>query len=179
MAEQECAEVRAVLPELAEVWRGALAAVPGGQAEGAASLGLTRWQSFRLVVWPQALRIALPPTVGTVTGAVKDTSLVLVIGVYLLPVFYLPAAVPVHLREAKLPGARSRLGEGVGYEYPHDYEGHFVRQHYLPPDFKDEALYVPGDLGFEREIGRRLREWWKGGRSACCAAPGTCRRRCR
>lgn len=67
---------------LAEVWRGALAAVPGGQAEGAASLGLTRWQSFRLVVWPQALRIALPPTVGTVIGAVKDTSLVLVIGVF-------------------------------------------------------------------------------------------------
>jgi general L-amino acid transport system permease protein len=34
------------------------------------------------VVWPQALRIALPPTVGVVIGAVKDTSLVLVIGVF-------------------------------------------------------------------------------------------------
>ncbi|KRE06922.1 hypothetical protein ASE63_23500 [Bosea sp. Root381] len=67
---------------LAEVWRGALAAVPPGQAEGAASMGLTRWQGFRLVVWPQALRIALPPTVGTIIGAVKDTSLVLVIGVF-------------------------------------------------------------------------------------------------
>lgn len=67
---------------LAEVWRGALAAVPEGQAEGAASLGLSRWQGFRLVVWPQALRIALPPTVGTIIGAVKDTSLVLVIGVF-------------------------------------------------------------------------------------------------
>lgn len=67
---------------LAEVWRGALAAVPEGQAEGAAALGLSRWQGFRLVVWPQARRIALPPAVGTVIGAVKDTSLVVVIGVF-------------------------------------------------------------------------------------------------
>ncbi|MCB8821990.1 ABC transporter permease subunit [Microvirga rosea] len=67
---------------LAETWRAALSAVLPGQVEGARSLGLSRWLGFRLVVWPQAFRISLPPTVGTVIGAVKDTSLVLVIGVF-------------------------------------------------------------------------------------------------
>lgn len=67
---------------LAEVWRGALEAVPDGQMEGAAALGLSRWAGFRLVVWPQARRIAMPPAIGTIIGAVKDTSLVLVIGIF-------------------------------------------------------------------------------------------------
>lgn len=67
---------------LAEVLRGALEAVPEGQMEAARSLGLRPSQGFRLVVWPQALRIAMPPGIGTVIGAIKDTSLVLVIGVF-------------------------------------------------------------------------------------------------
>ena len=67
---------------LAETWRAALSAVAPGQIEGARALGLSRWLGFRLVIWPQAFRISLPPTVGTVIGAVKDTSLVLVIGIF-------------------------------------------------------------------------------------------------
>ena len=67
---------------LAEVWRGGLEAVPDGQMEGATALGLSRWNGFRLVVWPQARRIAMPPAIGTIIGAVKDTSLVLVIGIF-------------------------------------------------------------------------------------------------
>ncbi len=71
-----------------------------------------------------------------------------------------PAKVPMHLRAASLRGARDRLGEGVGYVYPHDHPGHFARQDYLPPDFKSEPFYEPTDLGYEAHIARRLQSWW-------------------
>jgi len=71
-----------------------------------------------------------------------------------------PASVPMHLRAASLRGARERLGEGVGYIYPHDYPGHFAPQDYLPPGFKTEPFYEPTELGYEAHIARRLREWW-------------------
>jgi putative ATPase len=71
-----------------------------------------------------------------------------------------PASVPMHLRAASLRGARQRLGEGVGYIYPHDYPGHFAKQEYLPPNFKTETFYVPTELGYEAHIGRRLAQWW-------------------
>jgi len=71
-----------------------------------------------------------------------------------------PASVPMHLRAASLRGARERLGEGVGYIYPHDYPGHFAQQEYLPPEFKTEPFYEPTELGYEAHIAQRLYSWW-------------------
>jgi general L-amino acid transport system permease protein len=67
---------------LAEVVRGGLQAIPRGQYEAANAIGLTYWQSTRSVVLPQALRIAVPPLVNTFIGFFKDTSLVLIIGLF-------------------------------------------------------------------------------------------------
>jgi general L-amino acid transport system permease protein len=67
---------------LAEVVRGGLQAIPQAQYEMAHALGLTYWQKTLHVVLPQALRIAVPPLVGTCIGFFKDTSLVLIIGVF-------------------------------------------------------------------------------------------------
>ncbi len=68
------------------------------------------------------------------------------------------AGVPLHLRDSHYPGAR-RLGHGEGYLYPHDFPGGFVRQRYLPEGLEG-GYYRPGKRGYEREIARRLREWW-------------------
>ena len=65
---------------LAEIWRGCVQAVPAGQSEAAAALGLARWQLAYLVVLPQALRIAIAPTVGFLVQLVKSTALTSVIG---------------------------------------------------------------------------------------------------
>ncbi|GAB4288730.1 MAG: amino acid ABC transporter permease [Roseovarius sp.] len=65
---------------MAEVIRGGLAALPKGQYEGAASLGLNYWQSQRLVIMPQALKISIPGIVSTFIGLFKDTTLVSIIG---------------------------------------------------------------------------------------------------
>lgn len=67
---------------LAEVIRGGLQALPAGQAEAADALGLTYWQKTRLVILPQALRLVIPPLVNTFIGSFKDTSLVLIIGLF-------------------------------------------------------------------------------------------------
>lgn len=65
---------------IAEVVRGGLAALPRGQYEGADSLGLDYWQSMRLIILPQALKISIPGIVNTFIGLFKDTVLVVFIG---------------------------------------------------------------------------------------------------
>ena len=67
---------------LAEVVRGGLQALPKGQAEAADALGLNYWQKTGLIVLPQALRLVIPPLVNTFIGFFKDTSLVLIIGLF-------------------------------------------------------------------------------------------------
>lgn len=67
---------------LAEVVRGGLQAIPKGQYEAADSLGLSYWKKTRLIVLPQALRISIPPLVNTFIGFFKDTSLVIIIGLF-------------------------------------------------------------------------------------------------
>jgi len=67
---------------LAEVVRGGLQAIPHGQTEAADALGLGYWKKTLLVVLPQALRIAIPPLVNTFIGFFKDTSLVVIIGLF-------------------------------------------------------------------------------------------------
>ncbi|RQZ43640.1 amino acid ABC transporter permease [Burkholderia sp. Bp9099] len=65
---------------LADIWRGCVDAVPHGQWHAAASLGMTWTQRLRYVVWPQAWKIALAPTVGFLVQAVKSTALTSIIG---------------------------------------------------------------------------------------------------
>ncbi|WP_284618700.1 amino acid ABC transporter permease [Aquabacterium humicola] len=65
---------------LTEIWRGCVAAIPKGQWEAAASLALSLPEQLRHVIGPQALRIALPPTVGFLVQVIKGTALASVIG---------------------------------------------------------------------------------------------------
>src|SRR5215469_1216786 len=67
---------------LAEVIRGGLQAVPRGQHEAADALGLSYWQKNRLIILPQAIRHVIPPLVNTFIAFFKDTSLVLIIGIF-------------------------------------------------------------------------------------------------
>jgi general L-amino acid transport system permease protein len=67
---------------LAEVVRGGLQALPRGQIEAAASLGLSYWQTVRKVVLPQSLRLVVPAIMNTFIGTFKDTSLVTIVSLY-------------------------------------------------------------------------------------------------
>ena len=65
---------------LGEIWRGCIEAVPKTQWEASDCLGLNSFQQYAYVILPQALRIAIPPTVGFMVQIVKNTSLASVIG---------------------------------------------------------------------------------------------------
>lgn len=67
---------------MAEVVRGGLQAMPKGQYEGADALGLGHWQKMRLIILPQALKHVIPGIVNTFIGLFKDTSLVLIVGLF-------------------------------------------------------------------------------------------------
>jgi len=67
---------------IAEIVRGGLQAMPKGQYEGGESLGLTYWQQMRIIILPQALKIVIPPMVSIFISLFKDTSLVMIVGIF-------------------------------------------------------------------------------------------------
>ena len=67
---------------MAEVIRGGLQAIPRGQFEAAQALGLGYWQAMVLIVLPQALKVSIPGIVNTFIGLFKDTTLVIIIGLF-------------------------------------------------------------------------------------------------
>ncbi|MFC7368904.1 MULTISPECIES: amino acid ABC transporter permease [Vreelandella] len=67
---------------MAEVIRGGLQAIPKGQEEAAAALGMTYWKRMGLIVLPQALKMMIPGIVNTFISLFKDTTLVMIIGLF-------------------------------------------------------------------------------------------------
>jgi len=65
---------------LTEIWRGCVASIPKGQWEASQSLALSFGEQLRYVILPQALRIAVPPTVGFLVQVIKGTALASVVG---------------------------------------------------------------------------------------------------
>lgn len=61
------------------------------------------------------------------------------------------APIPVHLQDHHYKGA-DQLGHGMGYQYAHDYENHYVKQQYLPDGLTKEQFYMPTDMGYEKQI---------------------------
>lgn len=67
--------------------------------------------------------------------------------------------VPPHLRDTHYQGAAD-LGH-VGYQYPHDYPGNFVKQQYLPEEIKDMRFYHPTENGYEKTVKERLEKLYE------------------
>ncbi len=67
--------------------------------------------------------------------------------------------IPLHLRNAPTDLMR-KSGYGKGYKYPHDYEGSFVDENYLPPDLNGKVFYRPTDHGSEKVLKERLEKLW-------------------
>ncbi len=66
---------------IAEIFRAGIEAIPRGQSEAAATLGLKRMQAFRLVILPQAVRVVVPPLGNDFVAMIKDSALVSALGV--------------------------------------------------------------------------------------------------
>ncbi|MFA6805462.1 MAG: replication-associated recombination protein A [Candidatus Methanomethylophilaceae archaeon] len=63
--------------------------------------------------------------------------------------------IPSYLKDAHYGGAKD-LGRGTGYKYPHDYEGNYVQQQYLPDAIAGTKFYKPSDNGYEKSIKRMM-----------------------
>jgi polar amino acid transport system permease protein len=66
---------------MAEIMRGGLDAIPRAQVDSARAIGLTPWQTLRLVVLPQAVRIVLPSVAGQLVSLIKDSSLLSILSI--------------------------------------------------------------------------------------------------
>jgi putative ATPase len=69
-----------------------------------------------------------------------------------------PLPVPAKLRNAPTE-LMARIGYGRDYRYPHNFEGHYVPESYLPDEIEGRRYYRPGDQGEERAIAERLQSW--------------------
>jgi len=67
--------------------------------------------------------------------------------------------IPLHIRNAPT-GLMKKLGYGREYKYPHDFDGHFVAETYLPEEISGKVFYHPTDEGSEKSIGERLKRIW-------------------
>jgi putative ATPase len=118
-------------------------------------LAVAAHTAAEFVGWPEA-RIPIAEAVVYVATASKSNSACVAIDKALEDVRSgrtLP--VPPHLRDASYPGAQ-RLGHGQGYQYAHDFPGHFVAQDYLGAA---RRYYEPGGEGSEKRIRERLEKW--------------------
>ncbi|HXP59994.1 MAG TPA: replication-associated recombination protein A, partial [Dongiaceae bacterium] len=113
------------------------------------------FQAAEFIGWPEA-RIPLAEAAIYIATAPKSNSTVLAIDAALKDVQSGRALpVPEHLRDASYHGAK-RLGHGQGYQYPHDYPGHFVAQDYLGAE---RRYYEPTEEGVEKKIKERVEKW--------------------
>jgi putative ATPase len=69
--------------------------------------------------------------------------------------------IPVYLQDAHYKGA-AKLGHGMGYQYPHDFPKHYVKQQYLPDGLADRKFYEPTEMGYEKQIKAHLEDLHEG-----------------
>ncbi len=118
-------------------------------------LAVNALQAVQAIGMPEA-RIILAQAVTFCATCPKSNASYLAINRAMHDVEHHPvASVPVHLRDAHYAGAK-RLEHGKGYQYPHDYPGHFIAQEYLP---EPRIYYEPADSGYETRIKERMRDW--------------------
>jgi len=68
--------------------------------------------------------------------------------------------VPLHIRNAPTP-LMKKMGYGAGYQYPHDFDGHYVAENYLPDKLRGQRFYAPSQSGYEKQLAERLAAWRK------------------
>lgn len=112
-------------------------------------------QAVERIGLPEA-RIILAQAVTYVAGAPKSNAAYVAVNQALEAVRKRKnGMVPNHLRDASYKGA-SKLGRGIGYQYAHDYPGHYVRQQYLPDELLGTVFYEPTENGYEKNIKKYL-----------------------
>ena len=116
-------------------------------------------QAVQFLGMPEA-RIPLAEAVTYVASAPKSNAAYLAIDKALADVRGKNCGqIPIHLRDSHYKGAE-KLGHGLEYVYPHDFQNHFTKQRYLPKEMQDTVYYVPTELGAEKKRKEYLKCCW-------------------
>ncbi len=107
-------------------------------------------QAVERVGMPES-QIILSQAVTYMACAPKSNAAVNAIGAAMDSVKHTRTTVPAHLQDAHY-GGHEKLGRGVGYLYAHNYPNHYVEQQYLPSEILGEKFYIPGDIGYEKQL---------------------------
>ncbi len=107
-------------------------------------------QAVERIGMPEA-EIILSQAVLYVASAPKSNSAVMAVAAAGESVRQTKTTVPSHLQDAHYKGAKN-LGRGTGYQYVHNYPGHYTAQQYLPDEIRDARFYEPSDSGYEKQI---------------------------
>jgi len=108
-------------------------------------------QALEMVGLPEA-RLSLAQAIIYLCESPKSNSVVMAIDEAFADVEgTLHTPVPVHLRDTHYQGAE-KLGNGVGYRYPHEFPGHYVKQQYRPVSVERKEYYRPSSQGFEQRV---------------------------
>ncbi|MEG0215340.1 MAG: replication-associated recombination protein A [Hungatella sp.] len=117
----------------------------------ALTVAVSAAQAVERIGMPEA-QIILAQAVLYVATAPKSNSAVMAIGEAMEAVKNQKTMpVPVHLQDKHYSGA-AKLGHGAGYQYPHDYANHYVKQQYLPEGLEEAEFYHPSNQGYEETI---------------------------
>lgn len=112
-------------------------------------------QAVERIGLPEA-RIILAQAVTYVAGAPKSNAAYMAVDQALEAVRKRKnGMVPNHLRDSHYKGA-SKLGRGIGYQYAHNFPGHYVKQQYLPDELLGIVFYEPTENGYEKNIKKYL-----------------------
>lgn len=126
----------------------------------ALEVAVNAFKAMEIIGFPEG-RITLAQAVIYVACAPKSNSSYVAIDRAMDAVEKHSLEVPVHLKDSHYKGAE-KLGRGVSYKYPHDYEKFYVDQSYLPETLKNARFYEPKESGYEGKI-KRFLEYLKQG----------------
>ncbi|GAB4331208.1 MAG: replication-associated recombination protein A [Calditrichia bacterium] len=139
-----------------------LAAEDVGNADpGALNLATNCFTAVNYIGMPEA-KIILSQVAAYLAAAPKSNAAVIAINEAIADVHKYPdLPVPLHLRNAPTSLLRD-FGYGANYAYPHDYEGNFLQEKYLPEQLGKAIYYRPTENGIEKRIKDRLKWLWQG-----------------
>ncbi len=120
----------------------------------ALQLAVSAFHAVQIIGFPEG-RIILAQAALYVACAPKSNAAITAIDRAYKAVEESSLEVPVHLRDQSYSGAE-KLGRGISYKYPHDYNKFYVKQNYLPESIKNTNFYEPKESGYESRIKKFL-----------------------
>lgn len=117
------------------------------------------FDSIHKIGWPEGRIILSQTTVYLATSPKSNSTYLAIKNAQELVHETGDLPVPLHLRNAPTK-LMKKIGYGQDYQYPHEFQGHFIKEEYLPEEISGKILWDPGNNSKEKEIRERMKSFW-------------------